>query len=285
MSDTTEITAGEIEAATKEAAPPADVTPRQQTQDSTENPPASATETPVVTEKPEDRYKGWIPPDAHKRIVDGFHSRFDEIAWARGLKRDEVEEALALRRQINERSRESANAEPQPDVKDERGELFYSPQQAAKWAKWQAQQEVAALRAEMEERYGPIESTFAEHQRMNAVVEQMDSALALPGADEFVKDMAAWVTDINDRRANGERLPQPTAMDAYVAVVPKRLQERGTASEAEIRKRLMKEINDTTERVTDDVNPSRVPAASHKKDSEKSIKELLEEEYNRRATA
>lgn len=283
MSESDTITAGEIEAAAKEAAP-AEKTPTQQTQTTPDKPLASATDAPVVTEKPEDRFKGWIPPDAHKRVVDGFHSRLDALGWAHGLNREEVEEALALRRSMNERRASAANAEPQPDSKDQQtGELFYSPQQAAKWATWKAEQIVNAKMAEFEQRFSPIESTFTEHQRVAAVVGEIDAIAALPGADEFATDMANYVKDINDRRANGERLRKVTAVDAYLAVVPKKLAERSVASEADIRKKLMKDINDTTERVKDDVNPGRVAAASRKPDSAKSTKELLEEEFNRRA--
>lgn len=281
-----EITSGDIEAAAKEAATPEAASPAVEPTPVEKTPPAIPA-SPVVDEH------GPIPFERHEAILGKTRREYDDkisqLSWAQGLTREEVERALALDRiyrtnperlaaHLSERVK--PNAEPQPDTKDEHGQLFYSPQQAAKWADWKADQKVAALRAEMDERYGPIASSFTEHQQLVDANAQIDEARNLPGFGDHVADIAAQVTAARQR---GERI---TLFEAYVrAGVPQKLAALTETQKAELKKQWAKDLSDTTERVQDDVNPSRVPAASRTADANKPTKKLLEEEYNRRATA
>jgi hypothetical protein len=236
---------------------------------------------------------GPIPFERHEAILGKTRRDYDEklsrLSWADGLTPDEVKEALAIQRlyrsnperlaaHLSERVKTSA--EPQPDVKDERGELFYSPQQAAKWATWKSQQDIAALRAEMDERYGPIESSFAQTRKLQSANAQIDDAMTLPGFEENIQAITAAVIDA---RRRGEEI---TVREAYIrAGVPQKIAERATANLAEEKKKWLAELNSTTERVQDDVNPSRVPAASRKRDEDKTTAEMLREEIERRKSA
>lgn len=259
-------TSGEI-AEVAEAAPASASPAAQTTTDETAQP--AKTASAVVDEH------GPIPFERHEAILGKTRRDYDErisrLSWAEGLTREEVERALALDRLYRTQpdrlashlsERVKASAEPQPDVKDERGELFYSPQQAAKWATWQAQKEVAALRAEMEERYGPIESEFTQARQMRSLTAQVDAASQWPGFSESI-------TEITDAVKTGM-----TLHEAYISVVAPKLASKSAESEAEIRKKVLQELNDTTERVTDGVNPARVPAGSRKKESEMTDEEL-----------
>ena len=282
--DTAAITSGDIAAEIKsqsEAASPA----VERTTEETTQPAITA---PAVVDE-----HGPIPFERHEAILGKTRREADEklsrLSWAEGLTPEEVKEALAIQRlyrtnperlaaHLSERVKTSA--EPQPDVKDERGDRYYSPEQAAKWATWKSQQDIAALRAEMDERYGPIERTFTEQQRYSDANAQIDQAMNWPGFDEYMPDITAAVTAA---RARGESI---TLADAYIrAGVPRKIAERSTANLAEEKKKWLAELNSTTERVQDDVNPSRVPAASRKRDEDKTTAEMLREEIDRRKSA
>lgn len=284
MSDT-EITSGDIEAAA-DAAKPESASPAAHTTTTEIAQPAKPA--PVVADE-----HGPIPFERHEAILGKTRRDYDErisrLSWAEQHQREDVERALKIARLYDSSpdrlashlsERVNASTEPKPDVKDEHGQLFYSPEQAARWASWQAKKEVAELRAEMDERYGPIASSFSEHQKFERVNAQIDEAQTWPAFADYLPEITAAVTAAKDR---GEQI---TLAVAYIrAGVPQKIADRSTAQLADEKKKWLAELNNTTERVQDDVNPSRVPAASRKKDSDRSIKELLQEEHDRRATA
>lgn len=284
MSETAEITSGDIAAEIKSQSESA--SPAAQPSAVAETPLASAIETPASTETTR---AGEPPQSEWPRIIGNFHDKLEKLAWAKDLTREEVEEALALRRVYKtnpERlvshlsERVSANAEPKPDVLDENKQPYYSPQQAAKWATWKAEQIVNAKMTEWEQRFGPIEQTFTEQQKVSDANAQIDQAMSWPGFDEYMPDITAAV---KAAKARGEEI---TLEIAYVrAGVPQKIAERSTANLAEEKKKWLAELNSTTERVQDDVNPSRVPAASRKRDEDKTTAEMLREEMDRRKSA
>jgi hypothetical protein len=205
------------------------------------------------------------------------------VSWANGLDREEVAEALAIRRQLAERRQrqESESRRPTPNVKDERGEHFYSVDKAMELAQIIAQDAVAEAERKWEERLGPIEGEFAQRQRTSEIVHQHDHVMALPGAKEHEAAMADYIYQINERRSAGENVRKPTAMDAYLAVVPSQLHKASNldARLAEAKKQWLAELNNTTERVQSDVNPAKQPASARKKNGEYSFKEALSEAF------
>lgn len=277
MRETDDFTSGEIASAADAAA--AVASPAQHTEPTTEqaDPSTRATAAAAQTATPDERYKGWIPGDAHERVVDGFHKRLDAVSWASGLNPDDVREALAIRRQLNERA--TTSHEPQPDVKDERGDPFYSPQQAARWAAWQAEQMVSEKMQAIEKRIGPIESTFAETRQTNELMGQIDHAIAWPGfADHIEEIRAAIATATSQRRTL-------SLEQAYIQVVAPTLAETNATREAALKKTWLAELNTTHNLVKDEVNPGRSPSGSRKKDSEMSIGELVQDEVSKRRKA
>jgi len=233
------------------------------TQDHKESTGTADAATRVPTATPDD-HKGWLPPDVHERIVGGFHQRLDEVAWAKGLKREEVEEALAIRRQLH--SREKQGHEPQPDAKDDRGELFYTPQQAAKWAAWQAQQIVDQRMQEIESRIGPIESTFARSQQEQTLGAQIAQAQTWPGFSDHIDAITQAITNA---RLSGRPI---SLAEAYIQTVTPNL----VASE---KKKWLAELNQTSEVVKDDLSPSKRPSAVRKDRSKMSLRELTEDAF------
>lgn len=269
---TSDITSGEIASAVKETTTAA-ASPAQHTPDATD---ASPRVTPGTDA---DKYKGWIPPDAHERIVDGFHRRLDDTAWASGLSRAEVEEALALRRSTAART---APQEPQPDAIDDARQPYYTPKQAAAWAAWKAEQIVEARMADIEARIGPIESTFESSRQHDTLARQVDTAQQWPGFLDHVADITAAITKNNEDRARNPRVPLLSLHEAYISIVPSKLAASREAIEAEGKKKWLAELNDTTAVTRHEVNPGRTAAASRKADKDMSLGELIADEHARR---
>lgn len=278
--------AGEIEAAATAADSAANAAAETTVSEKT-TPASGETATTATVERASDgeKYKGWIPPDAHKRVVDGFHSRLDAVSWASGLNRAEVEEAMQVARQVRER--QARGGEPQPDAKDEQGQFFYSPQQAAKWAKWQAEQIVNARLEEIDRRIAPIE----EERTIGSIKSEIEDAKAWPGFNENMDQIIALIQERNELRQRDPRIPSMSLHEAYVrsgahVKAASGIEEQITKRLAEEKKKWAAELNETTERVQSDVKPNREPASSRKKDSEKSWRELLsEKEAEMRARA
>lgn len=261
-----DITSGEIASAAKAASAAASPAPHPQSSD-----PASASTrtTPEATEPTtEDRYKGWIPPDAHERVVSGFHKRLDDVSWAVGLSREDVEDALAARRRS---AQPAAGQEPQPDVLDEHQQPFYSPQQAAKWAAWKAEQIVDARMKAIDARIAPIEDARARDAQTSALQQQLHTASAWPGFMDHVDVVTQAI-----RAANAAGRPL-SLYDAYIQhVVPK------LSDLTEAKKKWLAELNDTTVKTSNDTNPSRTPASSRKADEDMSLGELIQDEVAKR---
>lgn len=215
-----------------------------------------------------------IPLPDHERIVDGFHRRYDEVSWAKGYKREDVEEALAIRRQMADRAKVSS--EPQPDVQDENRNRFYSPEQAAKWATWKADQLVSARMGEIDKRLGPIESTFANAQEVEALSSQIQEARGWAGFEDHIEPIRAAIVDA---KARGERWAFDSRValrEAYIRVVTPTLAGTSASREAEIRKKVLAEINDTQTVATGGINPARLPAGTRKAEKDMSDAELWE---------
>lgn len=245
-----DITIGEIKSAETSAAV---ASPAPRTQESAVNTDASTRETPAATtETTDDRYKGWIPPDAHKRIVDGFHQRLDSYGWANGLSREEVEDALALKRQVEAERSRNTSAEPQPDVKDEHGNVYYSKAQGERWAAWRAEQLIKPL----EQRLGPIlEAHEDSTRRHQALFSQYEEA-------KHWKDFDMHMDAVTKHLADANRSGSPiTLTEAYSRAV---VDAEIAKLEPETRKKILAEMNQTTQQAKDEINPGRQPARERK---------------------
>lgn len=220
--------------------------------------------------------QGWIPPDVHSRILDRYHERLDALGWANGLDRAEVEAALALHRQQRERG--SRSAEPQPDARDERGELYYTPKQAAKWAAWEAERIVSDRMREFEQRFAPIETTLQQSQQEAALQSQIDAALRWPGFSDHMDEITAAIAERNQDRRRDPRLPKLTLHEAYIEIVVPKLSSTA-------KKQVVEDINKNTEITRDAINPSRRASSGRKPDEEKTTAELLREEMAARKSA
>jgi hypothetical protein len=243
---------------------------------------ASTRETPGTTEaarttSPDTRTADSIPLTAHERILDRYHQQLDALGWASGLDRDRVQRALALAEE-QDRARHTArdtDPEPQPDAKDDRGESFYSPKQAAAWAEWKARGIVASELAKLEQRFGPIERDWNTSKQLQKWDEEVAAHRTLPGFEEHLDAMTKYVADFNERRSRGERLPVLTLRDAYLAVVVPKLAEADTAREAKIRKEVLAELQTTHDRAGDGVNPSRTTSTTRKPFDQMTTKEIV----------
>jgi len=248
----------------------ADAAPRQQ---------------PSSSERDTQSAPGAIPFADHQRVVDGFHERLDAVHWAHGLDSARVQEALRLadlyERNPGELYRslgprvEQATA-PEADVRDERGEAFYSPKQAAALAQHLVKEAIEEMRAENDARLTPLERRTADADRTDQLVEQIQDATAWPGFNEHIDAITAAVAAGN--RGHGPKL---SLKDAYIHVVVPKLAISRQALETELRTAIVAETNGATRR--DDIHPGRSPSAGHVKDSDKSLTDLFREEYARAA--
>jgi len=246
---------------------------------------------PSVTSSPEPALRapeaspGAIPFADHQRVVDGFHDRLDAVQWAHGLDSARVQEALRLAdlydrnpgelyRSLGSRV-EQATA-PEADVRDERGEAFYSPKQAAALAQHLVKEAIEEMRAENDARLTPLERRTADADRTDQLVEQIQDATAWPGFNEHIDAITAAVAAGN--RGHGPKL---SLKDAYIHVVVPKLAISRQALETELRTAIVAETNGATRR--DDIHPGRSPSAGHVKDSDKSLTDLFREEYARAA--
>lgn len=279
MDDT--FTSGDIAAAAKESAAPAEASPAPQPTEPT-TPPASATTTPGAqpdATKPEDR----IPIADHKRVLEttrrDYDAKLNRLSWAERLDRDRVERALALAEQYERQQRQVQTPErPKPNLQTEDGRQLYDAEQAAALVRYEVEQAVREMKEQFIGRLSPIEQTFAQGQQAAAIDAQIASASQWPDFDKHVDAITEVIADANER---GERI---TLEQAYIRVaVPKFAQSREQL-EPQIRKAILDELNTTSAAVKDTVNPSRRPPASPKADSEKSLTEMLQEEYAARAS-
>lgn len=292
MDDSSDITSGEIATTAKElssgtASPAAPA--------SASSDPASA-DTTAQPEPTKTTEFGPVPWERHELILNKtrreLEGKLSGLSWAEQLKREDVEEALELRRLARTRPADlvkhlsaRTTSAPTPDARDDKGEAFYSPQQAAALARYEVQQAIAELRNEFGERFAPIESDHAQSRQQAALVSDIQEASSLPGYNDYLDEMTAFVADCNARRKQGERIPVYTAEQVYNRVVPPKLAANREAILADGKKAWLAELNSTSERTKGEINPQRIPAGSRKPDSEKSFSELAAEEVARRRRA
>lgn len=218
-----------------------------------------------------------IPLEDHERIVNGFHKRVDDLAWARGYDPDVVRRAVTAFEQ-NERAerergvRAQAPPEPQPDAKDPAsGELYYTPKQAAAWAAWRADQLVAERVKELTGRLGPIEERFAASDKQESLSRQIDEAKDWAGFTENLDEITAAIVEANQA---GRRL---ALADAYIRIVTPKLAASRETTLAEAKKAVLAEMNDTNAAARDDINPGRQPGSSRKSYDKMTTREIVAE--------
>lgn len=228
-----------------------------------------------------------IPLDRHESILANARRDADDVArqlgWARGMDVERVRRALSTLDHIERdpggyarhlSSELHAGQEPGPDIEDDRGQRFYSPQQAVALADYRANVAVSALERKLDARFAPLEQ--ATH-----------SAAANSHAEAQVQEAMAWplfeanMNEITDVIAEGRRRGMTISLwQAYAHVVHPKLSASEKALEAKLRKQIAAELNG--ESLNNDTDPSRsARAQSRVKDSDKSIEQLLAEEHAR----
>lgn len=279
--ETLDITSGDIAAAVK-AATPVPASPAETPLTPTDPAPAAAIVQPVAPEKKDDPAP--LPFERHHAILastrEDYERKLADLEWARRLDPKAVSRAIEMadRYEKAEADRAKSTAAPQPDMKTEDGTLIYSAPQAAALARFEAQQAVEALRKEFSDRVTPFESEHAERQRMNGLVSQIQEAATWPGFNDHIDLVNLAIKDAN---AKGLGL---SLHDAYIKVVVPKLAAVTAEKETALKKQWLEELNATTDKTTHEVNPSRTPASSRKKDSEMSISELFADETAKRKT-
>lgn len=206
---------------------------------------------------------GPVPFERHHAILSTTRQEYEDkikrIAWAEGLDAKDVRRALDLADMVERRDPRlvkhltaQESARPEPDAKDERGEPFYTAAQAAKLARWEAEQ----IKHEIEQRYAPIAETFeSQQERQDAVVSQLEQAQTWP---DFEKHISTVTQLIGEARAKGAPI---TLFEAYTQA---RIKAEVSGLEPNIRKQILAELNQTNTVAKDDVNPNRVASASRK---------------------
>lgn len=276
-------TSGDIAAAEKSSAE-ASPAPHPSTTEST----AAAPITQPAVETHDEH--GPVPFERHEAILGKtrreYEDRLSRLEWAQGLDRERVHRGLELddlyQRQpdrLYQHLSERTSKEPKPDRQDEHGNLFYSPEQADARAEYRAKRLLDEAKQEFGSRLAPIEAEREHARQLDGLSQQIASAASLPAFTDHVDAMTEYIADGNRRRAIGERVPIRSVSDAYMAVVVPKLAASRAALEPEIRKAILAEMNSTSARTKDDLNPGRAPAASHTKPT--NFKEALEQEFSR----
>lgn len=282
---------GEIAAATEPVAPvegtPAPHTPGS---DQTAEPPIAASEPAAL---PAPRARGPIPLDAHERILATTRTRYEKqlekLDFARRLDPERVRYALALAEaydadpdgfvdQASQRLHRRGAA-PAPDRQDEQGNLYYSPEQAAAWARFEAERAATAAERRLESRLAPLEASSREAQSW----QRADAQIAQYIDEPWFAEHEAGITEaIANARIDGVRLSLSEAI--VQVVIPALIQPRQTL-EADIRRKTLADLNETSTAAADTVNPHRGPAPTVRPDWDRPMGELLEEEMRRRKLA
>lgn len=226
--------------------------------------------------------RGPIPLDRHESILEGVRRDYDgrvreleerltRLSWAERYDPTEIGRAIDAYTAL---SRQGSQAQlPGPDVRDERGETFYSPGRAAELVKFHVGEAVEELRMELAERLDPIEARDRMQRQQADIYGDIDQASTWPGFAEHVEAITARIAEANRQR---QKL---SLHQAYMEVVaPDFVKSRETLTQ-EIRKQIVDEMEETSARTRDDVNPRRQPVASHKSDKDKSFNELFKEEF------
>lgn len=281
MSDDT-FTSGDIAAAASEAAAPAEASPAPQTADPSkaDAPPTAAPTAVADATKP----TGGIPEDRHKDILEKtrreYESKLSRLSWAERMDPERVERALRLADE-HERQRLASSTPqpkaPEPDLRTEDGRPLYSAEQAAALVRYEVEQASKALEDRFAQRFGPIEQSYHHGQQAAAIDAQIEEASAWPQFSDHLDAITDVIAQANSR---GERV---TLEQAYMRVVLPKLASAREETLAAGRKAALAELEQSSAAVRDTVDPSRKPAASAKKDSDKSLTEMLEEEYAARA--
>lgn len=268
--ETSDTTNGEI-ATTGNDPASAGASPAQRTPDSTE---AADPSTRATAVDPTTKQSTSIPLADHERIVNGFHKRVDDLAWARGYDPDVVRRAVTMMEQQERVRGERAQTppEPQPDAKDPAsGELFYSPRQAALWAAWRADQIVSEKVKELEGRFGPIEQRFAQNDKQESLSRQIENAAQWPAFADHVDEITAAIVEANQQKR------KLSLEDAYIRIVVPKLAASKEVTLAEAKKAVLAEMNDTNNAAKDDLNPGRQPGSSRKSYDQMTTREIVAE--------
>ena len=238
--------------------------------------PAPATEASPTVGSDGVQERGPIPYDRHEAILANARQ---EYAWANGLDQARVQQALSvfdhLQRdpsgmaQLLQRSQQQQQ-EPQPDLQDDQGRLFYSAEQAARLAQYQARRESAALEQKFTQRIGATEGYVQRQQALEQAQAQLAEADTWPGFKEHENA-------ITDTFTQAAQTGQPLSLwQAYAHVVFPTMQQSQEKLEASVRKKLLEEMK----RSPTDTDPNRsAPSPQLKADSEKSTAELIKEEW------
>ncbi len=207
------------------------------------------------------------------------------MGWARGLNPDEVRDAIT---HFKAAQKAAQSSPPQFRALVTEDGVRLESKEEAEWNRKQAVADaLAQLKAELDPRLAPMESDRAQREHDAKWVRDTESIAHLPGLtkDEDWTPMVTYATELNQRRRNGEPIPEFTARQLYDAVILPKLAASRDAIMAEAKQAVLADMNNTSRRRTEDVNPGKVPAGSRKADRDKSFQELLEEEFSKAKTA
>lgn len=217
-----------------------------------------------------------IPYEDHERVVDGFHQRLDALSWAARLNREQVEEAMSLYdltrrdpRAVLEHLQSRVQQAPSPDLQDEQGRPYYSPDQAAKLARGEADRAIQGYDTKLGKRLDRLETFVSRGEAVETAQQQLTRAQSWPGFNDYIGEIADYV-----ERAN--RLGQTvTLADAYIDLVVPQLSST-------TRRGVMAELNEHSARTVDTINPARRASPTPESDDERPLKDLLADEFRKR---
>jgi hypothetical protein len=277
--ETLDITSDDISAAVKAATPVADPSPAK-TSDTTDKTPADATVQPAKSDE-----HGPLPFERHHAILSSTREEYEEklrkTAWAERYDPRAVEKALSLaakyeQEQVDRAKAATVGTAPLADLRAEDGTKLFSEAQNLAAIKHAVDQAVGALREEFGARVQPFETEYQARERINRDVSQIQEALTWKGFEQHMPVVTKAIAEAN---AKGQQL---SVRDAYILHVVPLLTDATDAAIAKKKEEWLAELNETTEKTTNEVIPTRTPASSRKKDSEMSISELYKDEVAKR---
>ncbi|KKN52704.1 hypothetical protein LCGC14_0609850 [marine sediment metagenome] len=223
-----------------------------------------------------------IPLERHESVLANARRDHDDLraatGWADGMDREQVATDASNREWLARdpegyirylQSQRSGGDEPQPDRQTQNGELFYTPEQAAKLADHRLRAGISASETRSEARFKPLEEAGAREEARQSANHDLTEASNWPKFTENMNEIAGVMQVVQDR---GEHID---LVRAYLSVVVPKL----TATDDQRRKGIRAEIlAEMAGGGSNDNDPSRSASSpSRKPDSEKSLQESLEE--------
>jgi hypothetical protein len=234
---------------------------------------------------------GPIPLTRHKQILQQtrreLEGRLTALSWADGYRQEQVDRAMQIAQYYDSNPAglldylsthlgkgQQADTRPPiaPEFETSDGVPLYAASQVTELLARQQAELNDSWGRTLDERVGPLEHMTRQQVMHASHAAQIQEAQTWPGFADHIQEITTVLT-----RANRAGTPM-TLERAYLQTVLPLLAKDASALTTNAKRALLDQMNDTTDRAGDSVDPTRRAPASRKRDQDKSWGELIEEE-------